>query len=262
MTTFKKPEIHSKFILVTTQRSGSTWVIDMLNSHPEIAAYGELFLNNGKGTPAWCGEKDIVFWNTYFENIKFPGKKIIKPLFIFNYLNQVYSQKYFIKSVGFKLMYQQMSKYRYGLLAYILFNKVSIIHLIRANHLDVILSQSAACVRGVYHSRDRENIEDVKINLDTLELVDRLKQQEKQICKAKNWYSNLGLPYMEVTYEDLATNKSTFNKILDFIGIEHQAMKLSSSLKKINPKSHAELIANYESVKATLQATHFYQFLR
>jgi LPS sulfotransferase NodH len=159
-------------------------------------------------------------------------------------------------------MYQQISKYRYELLAYILFNKVFLIHLIRANYLDIIVSQSTALARGVYHFHSRDNIENVKVRLDTLNLVDRLTQQEKQICDAKSWYSKLGLPYMEVTYEELVADTNNFNKILAFIGIEPHAAKLSSSLKKINLKSHAELIANYDSVKATLQATHFYEFLR
>jgi LPS sulfotransferase NodH len=28
------------FILLATQRSGSTWVVDMLNSHPRVVCHG------------------------------------------------------------------------------------------------------------------------------------------------------------------------------------------------------------------------------
>lgn len=263
MNTLKEPALTTtKFILVTTQRSGSTWVIDMLNSHPQIAAYGELFLDKGKGSPTWCGGKDVTFWNTYFEEVQVPFKKTIKPLFIFKYLNHVYSLRSSIKSVGFKLMYPQMERFRRELLAYIFLNKILIIHLIRANHLDVILSQSTAAFRGVYHLRNSEDTENVKLHLNVSQLVEQLQQQEEKILQAKSWYSKLGLPYMEVIYEELVADRHSFNAVLSFLGIKADATKLSSSLKKINPKSHAELIENYDSVRHVLQKTKFCELLR
>ena len=52
-----------KFVMLTTQRSGSTWVIDMLNSHPRVVAYSELFLETSKERPVWGGAKDVLLYN-------------------------------------------------------------------------------------------------------------------------------------------------------------------------------------------------------
>ena len=34
------------FAVLTFPRSGSTWLMNMLDSHPEVAAYDELFLGS------------------------------------------------------------------------------------------------------------------------------------------------------------------------------------------------------------------------
>jgi len=40
------------FVLLSTQCSGSTWMIDMLNSHPKVVAYSVLFIGGGSGFPS------------------------------------------------------------------------------------------------------------------------------------------------------------------------------------------------------------------
>ena len=34
----------TRFVILTTQRSGSTWLVDVLNNLSNVATYGELFL--------------------------------------------------------------------------------------------------------------------------------------------------------------------------------------------------------------------------
>ena len=55
----------TNFVVLSTQRSGSTWVVDMLTSHPRVVAYSELFMHGGEGKPRWSGAQDLPYWQTY-----------------------------------------------------------------------------------------------------------------------------------------------------------------------------------------------------
>ena len=49
----------TSFVVLSTQRSGSTWVVDMLDSHPRVSCYGELLLPEGTGKHP-VGAQDTV----------------------------------------------------------------------------------------------------------------------------------------------------------------------------------------------------------
>ena len=64
----RKPDQTSsprKYVLFAKQRSGSTWVIDLLNSHPDVVGYAELFLYDMWGEPPVGGNKHIESWNSF-----------------------------------------------------------------------------------------------------------------------------------------------------------------------------------------------------
>ena len=46
------------FVVFTSPRTGSSWLIDLLDSHPRIAAYAELFLPGDRSTPDY-GSQDL-----------------------------------------------------------------------------------------------------------------------------------------------------------------------------------------------------------
>jgi len=247
----------TRFVLLSTQRSGSTWVVDMLNSHPAVQAYEELFLRDWKEKPTWAGARDILTWNAYWDREQTRFNKLARPRAYFEYLNQVYSPKdKAVAAVGFKLMYGQVRRQR-AILMYMLWHKVSIVHLIRSNFLDVILSEKATAIRGVPHARGE--VDKVQITLDTSNLLSQLNWKDKKVRWARRIFSHLGLPYLEVTYEELLSEKARFGAVLNFIKSDHQ--QLSTALKKLNKGSYKELIENYDAVKKTLEGTKYYQLL-
>lgn len=243
------------FIILSTQRSGSTWVVDMLNSHPAIMSYSELLLENGKGKPTWGGRKDFVFFHTYLEERKELLHKMGLKKVLFQYLDELYASRNAIKAVGFKLMYGQAGAYD-GLLDYLVTKDVVIIHLIRRNILDVIISKEAAMQRDVFHSRTNQ-VFPLKLHINLNNILDCLSFQEEEIKKAQNKFSNINLLYHEVYYEDLRHNEDSFEVLLDFLEINHKAQPLNSSLKKLNHTSHSQLIENYEQLKTTLKGTRY-----
>ena len=68
-------------------------------------------------------------------------------------------------------------------------------------------------------------------------------------------------PTREVVYEDLVANeKQGFDSLFGFLGVD--PAPVSSSLQKVNPTSHEELIENYGEVEDALEGTKFAAQLR
>mgnify|MGYP006301966969 CR=1 FL=1 len=253
-----------RFVLLTTQRSGSSWVIDTLNSHPAVVAYSELFLRTNKESPTWAGDTQVLLFQAFLKRKKQKGFRLpisSKARICLKYLESIHpsNDQTEVESVGFKLMYNQMIQNAVCLLFYILTKKPIILHLIRRNYLDVILSEETAQARRMSHAR--HPVEQVKINLDTRCLVARLKRKERKIKLAHHIFSMLGQHYQRVYYEDLVSGKTSFRDVLSYIGITMDD-KLSSNLQKLNQGTHRDLIQNYDEVKETLEETRFTHLLQ
>ena len=65
-----------------------------------------------------------------------------------------------------------------------------------------------------------------------------------------------GSPTPRSVYEDLvADEKEGFDSLFRFLDVD--PAPVSSSLQKVNPTSHEELIENYGEVRAALEGTKF-----
>ena len=73
---------------------------------------------------------------------------------------------------------------------------------------------------------------------------------ERQIEGARVRFKSVGLPYTEVFYEDLVADEGGFDSLFEFLGVE--PAPVSSSLQKIEPDAHEELIENYGEVRDAL----------
>ena len=247
----------TNFVVLSTQRSGSTWVVDMLTSNPRVIAYSELFMHGGEGTPRWGQEQDLPYWQTYSRD----KHRVAKPYWLWHYLGEAFEERPDVDAVGFKLMYSQLTRISRPLLPMLWLKRVRIIHLIRRNALDVVLSKEAGAAReGRLHARDGEDVEAVRLNLDTDTLLRRMTLHERAIAGARVRFKKVGLPYTEVVYEDLAADESGFAELFEFLGVE--PAPVTSSLQKLNPSSHEELIENYGEVREALAETEFAGLLR
>jgi LPS sulfotransferase NodH len=249
----------TKFVLLSTQRSGSSWAIDTLDSHPRVRVSGELFLGavrkDARTGEDWLGSREFWFWNGYWARVRSRLKVLARPYYCFRYLNDVYhpGQKS-PGAIGFKLMYNHV--YRHPeLVAYMMLHRVRVVHLVRENMLDTIVSAEAASVRGAPHSR--APVENVRIRLDTSALLRKLGRLERHIRWARRIFSHLGLPYLELTYEHLLSGRAAFGVALRFLGICPSGWEPGSVFKKLMCGSHRDTIENYECVRAALRGTKY-----
>ncbi len=251
-----------RFVILSSPRSGSTWVIDRLNSHPEAAVYTELFVPSGDGYPKWGGAKDLEFWNTYYAQQPAGRRgRIFRPFVCWGYLNRIYRQQPGIRSVGFKLMSGQLKRYP-EIFPYLVCRRVSILHLIRRNHLDVLISEATGAARGTFHVKKGSSVAPVRVRLDTEKLLEELEWREKGIRRMKLLFSATPLPYHQIFYEDLIQNRPSTEELLAMVGLSANHTELSSDLIKQNSASHRDLLENYEDVKRCLENSRFRSLLQ
>jgi LPS sulfotransferase NodH len=250
----------TKFVVLSTQRSGSTWVVDMLNSHPRVQAYSELFMHGGEGRPKWGKEQDLLYWQTFIAEKG--GGRLRRQYWLWHYLGRAFSARPGIDAVGFKLMYSQLTRIAKPLMPALWLKRARIIHLMRRNALDVVLSKEAGGARhGVLHAHDGEEVESVRLRLDPDTLVRRLTLHDRAVAGARVRFKRVGVPYHEVLYEDLVENEQPgFDELFRFLEVEPQ--RVSSSLQKVNPSAHEQLIENYGEVREVLEGTEFAPLLR
>ena len=84
---------------------------------------------------------------------------------------------------------------------------------------------------------------------------------ERAIEGARVRFKRVGLPYREVVYEDLVRDESRVSPRSSGSSASSRS-PVSSSLQKVNPTAHEELIENYGEVRDALEGTKFAGQLR
>jgi len=246
----------NKFCVITTQRSGSNWLISLLKSHPELEVFGELFINEKRkdGTRRKFSNTTLPpFYE--FRKCHYP----VRPFSTFNYLNTLNEWNGNHKVIGFKLMYYDIS-HRPEIMVKIILDRYKIIHLIRDNYLDVTISEINAWGKkgaGIVHTLQNVKVPPVHINIETL--LQKLYSKENKVNKYTRFLNFIPNPVMTVYYDSLCSEKDlVLTSIADFLDIQNnQDIKFVSNQKKINTGQYSEKIANYEEVKQRLKDTKF-----
>ena len=225
---------YNKFIIISRSRTGSTFLIQLLNSHPNIVAQGELFLHlNQKST--------IEIWNKIFSY--YPHK---------------------IKYVGFKLFYYHpVDSENKDIWKYILNDKsIKIIHLVRHNMLRTIISRKIANKTSQWHiqdTRDKIKTTEKKVTINIEECIEEFNKIRKWETETRNYFLNH--EFFEISYEDLEFKKDLVLKdLLNFMNIRFY--KTSSNVQKQNTEKLEELIINYTELKTDLEQTEWAYILK
>lgn len=249
----------TKFIVLSTQRSGSTWVIDNLASHEEVLAYTELFLKEGRGVPHWSRDKSHPYWNSYAEQQGRIALRLFRPFYVFSYLDAIYRPADQGKAVGFKLMYDQLLRYP-EIMLYLLIKRVRVIHLFRQNAVAAVVSNLFRAARNnTAHVREGDTVQEVNVALDVPEACRKIFWFGKKIRIAQALERLLPLPHLGISYEELAGNAEKFDTLLDFIQVERKA--LSSQLKKLQSRPLRHSISNIDELEKGLAGTRYHAML-
>ena len=202
------------------------------------------------------GCQDVQTWDSY-ATLRLPALgRWGRIRLYFDYLDhEVFSSRHDARAVGFKMMYAQAQR-GFAIPFYLRVRRVAVVHLIRWNHLNVLLSEEARKIRKYYHAPQGTDVARVQIYVEPETLEYRLAQRDDTIRQAQRSFQELGVPYHEISYEDLVDDESRINEALDFLAVETN-QTLHSPLTKLNSANHRQLIANYDEVAAALSGTRF-----
>jgi LPS sulfotransferase NodH len=256
------------FILLATQRTGSSWVQEMLHSHPSLKVYSELFLPGAQGMPMW-EPSDFEFAASFVGDRARPPALITRRYWTVAYLRRLFGQPGEV-SVGFKYMYDQVP-HSAEVLAYAAAARVPVVHLIRRNLLDTVISAKLAASSGLYHlpADGRPAIPwlasergEERIRLDPGAVIEELTRLERERGRFRAWLKFTRTPTVEVEYEALVEDRSRFGCILEFLGVpDPDPSQLQSALRKVRTEPRADVISNYSELESTLSGTPFAAFL-
>lgn len=246
-----------KFVVLTKQRSGSTWFIDLLNQYPDARVFSEIFIHQPLSYRNAERAKGIVPPTLFYEFKK--ARRGIRPFVTFHYLNLVESWIGEAHKIGFKVMYDQLKP---ETLLYFIIRQYKIIHLVRENHLDVVLSSKHLENTGVEHLVENyDQVERQRILLEPLSLLDKLDLHEKRINKFRKILKLLPLPVLEITYENLCQNlEQEMGLVENFLFLESKSI-WENNFQKIFKGSWREKISNHQEIEQFLRQTKFHKLL-
>ncbi|MCG6870479.1 MAG: sulfotransferase [Gammaproteobacteria bacterium] len=244
----------TRFMVLGSQRTGSTLIRTSLDSHPSIRCYGEIFLMPGIGPdsyPYYVSQsrdrkvKDLVF-----------RRRLVRK-----FLHELYNNDIF-DAVGFKFMYSQAKRFPYRraptVVDYAREHGVRIIHVIRENALKTLISRINARNTGIYHVKG-ESQKGARITIPTKTLLNELTRIKSE---DNHWATVFAEnPYLLVHYEDFVESPEMISgKMLRFLGFDDD-IELTSPHKKVITSGLDEVIENYNDVRRALIGSEFSGFL-
>lgn len=234
------------FVISFFERSGSTFLVDLLNNHPEISCKKEVFglKNNGGNQTRLPQFDDLVSVRAE--------------------LDKIYSNER--KANGFKFKYPLQYQYYPDVYEYLLARNetIRVIFLYRRNRLKAAISQQNH--RHLIKIGNKSNLkQDNYVDLGKLHL--NVKQAFKYINKREDldrkYYEELKhFKYKYVlAYEDLYNNtEEIVEKLCLFLEVD-TGYKPISKQAKITKDNIEEAVDNYEEIVEKIRCTRYEQYL-
>lgn len=226
---FLKNYNYKKYIILSLPRSGSTLLSRMMLAHPNVKGEGE-----------------------YFDRLKNKNPEVL--------LETLFSpQKMSVQAVGFNIHYNHPADEKKDE-AWMLLREspdLHVIHLSRKNILRYYLSTKIARKLNVFRikrAKDRPDLESRKVIIAPQELEKTIANVERDKARFNSIFS--AKPMIEVEYEKIILNpKMEFQRLTSFLELPEKEPKLLSEI--MNPEPLAELIINYDELKAEFKSTEW-----
>ncbi|MEO8621525.1 MAG: hypothetical protein ABI625_10700 [bacterium] len=268
------------FAMIGSQRSGTNFVREMLNTNPAAVVHGEVllpypvpitwhnFLRNmvSRALPPITSDDAMALLDEYLifarEDVKrgYAGKaKLLKAVGF----DIKYNQLRFIAPVLWELLDPPF------FVEYLRRRHIPILHVVRRNVLHQALSLHIAELRNVYHNYGNYTFSG-SLELSPVELL----RQAEWISAGSAAFRSMtaGMNILEVFYEDVATECETADsagklrvesmltfELARFLGIGNDFSRPQSINKVIN-RPYAEIISNHEQVVAAVRDSQFAEF--
>ena len=260
-----------KHIILTNGRSGSNYLVTLLNSHPQIANYGEVL---GEWTTLYKVNQKVKFGQSLF-NDYYDYMNYVYNSKLFFYISHIYSGYSKIKKqekINFK-SYQNIKTIgvkefsinfkKRNIVNYIKEQEdLFIINLCRKNSLKRLISLEAMKNTGVISSKKTKENKQIylsaKNTLQQLEIFEKEKQDQFEMLESvpNNRILNI---YYEDYFSEEKKQKEINKEILDFLQVKQ--INISSKHRKILDSDLSNIIKNYDEIYNLLANSPYEKYL-
>jgi LPS sulfotransferase NodH len=242
---------YTKFIILSRPRSGSNFLCSLLQSHPDIRAFEELFPKN----------RQSIHWG--YQNYPSSARILsLRELESHNFIKEIIFREFHksVSAVGFKIFYHQS---RHGsapnVWPYLIDDKsLNVIHLKRKNLLRVCLSHALARKTNKWTLKNHQKIKDSDpINLRYEDCLDVFNESQRWEDIVKKDFC--GHKLVDLYYEDLVVNTGLeARRVQDFLGVKQK--NLYASTLRQNTSKLQDSIVNYFQLKQQFENTPWHIF--
>ncbi len=257
------------FFIWFTGRTGSTFLCDLLDSHPQIACQKEQFcevkLDDASEFPSGA--------RTYTNNAgvfgrqlcqRSPATKIDDPTDdqTLGYLGEIFNAD--ATACGFKLKYPNQAQCYPEIVEQLRsIAGLKVVELVRENVLKQAISlRNVARIQQLGVSRWSNAVEAVE--LEPLELdVPLTIRHANYFLRTRNefhQFTSLFNDVLPLRYEQLVADDAAIEQVLEFLNVNTDVM-LQSEFKKTTPDRISQAVANYDELAMAIQGTELEQFL-
>ncbi len=229
---------YTKYIILTTARSGSNWLAKLLSSHSNILSLAEVFHQEFIYHPMLSKDQKGSLIRLSARN-----KTPVKFLKHFVYKN--YSSIH--KAVGFKVFFEHLDrKENISLREYLIDNnEIKVIFLTRENQLSSCLSLLRARQTGQWIGPKGQVNKESPLDLSPVEAMNYFDGQESKRRRYKDYFK--GHEILFVTYEQMYADINVVtSRILKFFELPGET--LTSEFKKQSKLSLRNSVSNYEEL--------------
>lgn len=250
------------FTLIACRRTGSNYLMKILDSFSNMEFFGEVYHNQTVWMPT-SRKFDFVEWlkDKHDLEIKigekpFEDKDLVRfnhehPEHFLNFLNSFSPKQY----AGFKIFPEHLRWHK--LKTNLLTNKKVIKIVMRRNLLDVYISDK---ILEMTKSSQKQDTSDIKLNIDCLDFKTWYFDKMSFYSRVESCLRNSGQQYFELSYEDIHCHSSDDEKVryiqswLKQSGIEiNDRPQISDYVKKQDKRKNSlEKIQNDQELKSYL----------
>jgi hypothetical protein len=222
--------------------------MQLLDDLPGIRAYGEIFLGVSAKDNSDVRMRPAMSYVDWIDQYgtEFP------PFRVNRYLAHIEGGE----RVTFKLMYDQIRQRPETIVA-LAMRKYRLVHLVRRNYLDTIVSRSLAQQTGLYHSVTPVNLQ--TIHLPVPSLITQLHRLDWQVRLFSAALKLTPCSVLTVDYENLVDHTSgEMQRVAEFMGLTYSVARDDRrDWRKINTKTIDQVVENFDEIRIALSKTRF-----
>lgn len=220
------------FVVLTTQGSGGTWLMERIDNIRGVQGHMELFYNDFRRAPARAGCNDFP----RFVEIGSRFGHGRRPDSLFGYLDQFYSRP---AASGFKLMYSQLREYP-EILLYLVTRRLAVLHLVSNNLRETVTEQEFS--PHMQHSGAGIDFTRHVPVIETQAVTAWIRRRERKQSVMRKVLKVLPVPVLELSYEELRSDPAAFVPLCNFLDINSDRATEGIRSELSGSRGRAELL--------------------